>query len=181
MQPVWQRFAGSDRRSLTGVEETVQEVLREPERMASLVEGMRHADPAVNGPCADAAEKISAMLPEPLASHKKALLRLAMAQTSASVRWHLAQILPRLPLNRAERAGLSEILFEYLNHESALVKTFAMQSLADLAAGDERLTRTVLPAIEHLTENGTAAMRARGRKLLTRLRGQSSSRRSETQ
>ena len=43
-----------------------------------------------------------------------------------------------------------------------------MQALADLAEGDERLRRRVLPLTE-LTGTGTPAMRSRGRKLLARL------------
>ena len=117
----------------------------------------------------DKAEKISRERPEVLAPHKTKLIRLAGAAKEANARWHLAQILPRLPLTARERAGVSEILFEYLNDRSALVKTFSMQGLTDLARVDARLMPTVLPVIEHLTVHGTAAMRARGRKLLKSL------------
>jgi hypothetical protein len=41
-----------------------------------------------------------------------------------------------------------------------------MQALFDFAQTDPRLRKRILPILEFLTENGTAAMRARGRKLL---------------
>ena len=99
---------------------------------------------------------------------KKKLLAMANTATEAKMRWNLALALPKLPLTVSERAAASEILFEYLDDKSSLVKTFAMQGLADFAMQDKTMMAAVLPAIEHLTETGTAAMRARGRILLKR-------------
>jgi hypothetical protein len=44
-----------------------------------------------------------------------------------------------------------------------------MQGLADLAAKDAALKAKVLPLLRELTDIGTPAMRARGRKLLAGL------------
>jgi len=44
-----------------------------------------------------------------------------------------------------------------------------MQALADLAMRDELLLARVVPLIDRLTQTGTPAMRARGRKLLKQL------------
>jgi hypothetical protein len=59
----------------------------------------------------------------------------------------------------------------YLNDTSRIVKTFAMQALADLAEQDDGLRAPVIRQIEELTRSGSPAMQNRGRKLLAKLKG----------
>jgi hypothetical protein len=115
---------------------------------------------------ADAIEKASATHPELLQSHKRIILNKIATIPQQEVRWHVAQILPRLKLTPKERDHAASILFDYLEDKSSIVKTFAMQALFDFAQTDSRLRKRILPILEFLTTNGTAAMRARGRKLL---------------
>jgi hypothetical protein len=63
-----------------------------------------------------------------------------------------------------------DILLSYTNDRSSIVKTFAMQALADLARRDENLRQHVLWHIEELCMTGTPAMHARGKHLLPKLR-----------
>ena len=49
------------------------------------------------------------------------------------------------------------------------MKTLAMQGLADLAKQDPQMKPGVVEQIRVLTRSGTAAMKARGRKLLPEL------------
>ena len=81
----------------------------------------------------------------------------------------VAQMLPRLELSPAERRQALDILLGYLDDESKIVKTFAMQGLADLAWQDPQLRTEVLPVLVKLTASGSPAMRSRGRKLLMQL------------
>jgi hypothetical protein len=67
-------------------------------------------------------------------TYKRRLLELAATSIEKEVRWHLAQMLPRLNLERTDLRRIAEIMFGYLNDGSRIVKTFAMQALADLAA-----------------------------------------------
>ena len=57
----------------------------------------------------------------------------------------------------------------YLGDRSSIVKTFAMQGLAGLAMQDPEMKPEVVEQIRVLTRTGTAAMKARGRKLLAEL------------
>jgi hypothetical protein len=75
-------------------------------------------------------------------------------------------MLPRLRLTPKERNHAVAILFDYLEDKSSIVKTFAVQSLADFARQDWGLRARVVPILTHLTDTGTPAMRSRGRKLL---------------
>ena len=114
-------------------------------------------------------EKITAKRPELLQPFKTRLLAVAGESDQQEVRWHLAQMIPRLKLTRREHAVAVDIVFDYLRDRSSIVKTFAMQALADLASQDASLRAQILPLLEELTAIGTPAMRARGRKLLQHL------------
>jgi hypothetical protein len=76
---------------------------------------------------------------------------------------------PRLSLNATERGRVVEALTGYLDDQSSIVKTFALQGLADLAANEPSLTLAVTEKLREATRNGTAAMKARAGKLLLRM------------
>lgn len=78
-------------------------------------------------------------------------------------------MLPRVPLAATERDRAVAILIAYLGDESRIVVVNAMQALTELAEHDVDLRRRVHPLLERLVETGPPAVRARGRKLLTRL------------
>ena len=85
------------------------------------------------------------------------------------VRWHLAVTVPRLQLTVSERGRVVKLLQIYLGDRSSIVKTFAMQGLADLALQDPALQPIVTELIRSLARTGTPAMHARGRKILRQL------------
>jgi hypothetical protein len=78
-------------------------------------------------------------------------------------------MLPRLELNEDERKRVFRVLLSYLNDSSSIVRTFAMQVLADIARDSAALLPSVRQHLVELTITGTPAMKARGRKLLTSL------------
>jgi hypothetical protein len=160
---------GGDPRVLHGVSRVVDDVLHDPPLFGDLVAAMAHEDPVVRMRAADAAEKITRTNPAIGDAYKGALLVNASLVTQSSLRWHFAQIVPRLALCAEERREMVAVFKRYLNDDSAIVKTCAMQALADLALADPSLRRTVLPALRAATAGGTAAMRSRGTKLLAAL------------
>jgi hypothetical protein len=90
--------------------------------------------------------------------------------TEQELRWHLAQMVPRLRLSKQDRVRAASAFRLYLGDQSSIVKTSAMQAMADLASADDELMPEVKDLLTKLTGSGTAAMRARGRKLLRQLR-----------
>ena len=118
---------------------------------------------------ADALEKISREQSFLLRGYKTALLLLLGETIQKEVRWHLALILPRLPLTHSECLRIADVLQSYTLDQSSIVKTFATQGLADLTDQCASLRASVIDAIQVLTKTGTPAMRARGRKLLENL------------
>ena len=169
MEDVLKKLRGGDRRSIGRVAEVVEEVLRRPRLFPALLNGMRDGDPVVRMRSADAAEKISAKHPEYLQPHKQMLIEEVATIDQQEVRWHVAQMLPRLVVSTRERDLVLEILLDYLNDKSTLVKTFSMEALARLAERETNLRSRVIPLLEELAQTGSPAMRSRGRKLLRRL------------
>ena len=163
------KLRGADRRSIGRSEEVVCDVLAEPELFSALIEAMAASDPVVRMRAADAAEKITCRRPDLLVACKQRLLDDIAAAPQQEVRWHVAQMLSRLALTGSERERAVEILIGYLDDDSSIERTFAMQALADLAARDDALRDRVIPLLEHLVDTGTPAMRARGRKLVAQL------------
>ena len=160
------KLAGGDRRSLGHSAEVVAAVRRDPSLVPALALALEHPDPVVRGRAADALEKATRTQPAWLHPVKRTLLRAAQESRQAEVRWHLAQMLSRLALGRAERRTCVSILRTYLRDPSSIVRTFALQALADLAATDSSLRAEARATIESALAGGSPAMRARGRKLL---------------
>ena len=144
-------------------------VRREPARFRELVEGMHHDDELVRMRAADAAEKLTVTNPQWLQPFRWQLIRLAAQAEQQELRWHLAQMLPRLELSPRDRMIIAAILRRYLKDRSRIVKTFAMQALADLAMQDPQLRIPIRRLISVLTRTGSPSMRSRGRKLLLQL------------
>ena len=162
-------LSGGDRRSVGRSDSVVTTVLAQPALFRSLIQGMWDKDPIVRMRAADAAEKASLKKPELLRPFKAELLGLLAEANEQELRWHLAQMVPRLALTASERAQAASLLRTYLDDRSSIVKTFAMQALADLADADETLLPETIELLHQLTRTGTPAMRARGRRLLARL------------
>ncbi|MGB0034109.1 MAG: hypothetical protein WBP79_01385 [Candidatus Acidiferrales bacterium] len=172
MHAILKKLSGGDRRSIGRSNEVVAEVLARPALFRHVFDGLASENEVLRMRAADAAEKIAARRPELLRPFKRKLLALAGGTEQQEVRWHTALMIPRLDLTPRERGVAVDILFDYLRDRSSIVKTFAMHALADLASKDSSLLTKILPLLEELTEIGTPAIRARGRKILQHLNRQ---------
>jgi hypothetical protein len=171
MHPTLQKLKEADRRSIGRSNEVVSQVLATPRLFRVVFAGLFSNDVHVRMRSADALEKITALRPELLRTYKNKLICDVAATDQKEVRWHVAQMLPRLDLNEQERGRVYRILLTYLNDRSSIVRTFAMQALADIARDAPALLPAVRQHIAELTVIGTPAMKARGRKLLAELSG----------
>jgi len=164
------KLGGGDRRSIGRADEIAREVSSNPKLLLQVFEALWSADPIVWMLAADLLVKASREHPELLQPFKRKILKNVAAIDQQEVRWHVALMLPRLKLTAREKHWAVSILLDYLESKSSIVRTFAMQGLADLAIDDARFRLRMIPLFESLTANGSAAMRARGRKLLARLK-----------
>jgi hypothetical protein len=138
-------------------------------KVDQLIECLWDEDPGVSSRAADALERVSYHLPSILESWKAPLLGLLAEGTHKKLRWNLALIVPRLALTIPECRSVAETLQSWQQDASSIVKTCALQGLADLTRQDPSLLPSVVDLLRIHGRTGTAAMRARSRILLNRL------------
>lgn len=160
---------GSDRRSIGRSDEVVAAVLKDSKRFRELIACLWHEDSIVHMRAADGAEKVSAQRPRLLDRYKSQLLGLLAETDQIELRWHLAQMIPRLNLTAAERKRAVTALRQYLDDRSSIVRAWSLNALAELAKEDEALRSETKQLLEEASRSGTPAMKARARKLLKQL------------
>jgi hypothetical protein len=166
---------GGDRRTIGRSGQVAAMVSKDHRLFPNLIAGLWSEDPLVRMRAADAAEKVTRTHPELLRPHKKELLGLLAEakekekEKEQELRWHLTAMVPRLPLSPRERKLAASLLNGYLEDRSSIVRTFALQGLADLAQDDPGIRPGVIEVLRKAARNGTPAMKARSRKLLLRL------------
>jgi hypothetical protein len=170
MTDILKKLEGGDRRSIGQVAKVVDEVSGQPELFETVFKAMLVDDPIVRMRAADAIEKITANQPHYLQPYKDMLINQVANVNQQEVRWHVAQILPRLSLNHRERETAVEILFGYLQDKSKIVKTFSLQALAEFAQEDSSLRQRVVEVLEEMVQSGSPAIINRGKKLLAKLK-----------
>lgn len=160
---------GGDRRTIGRSDQVVAIVCKDPRLFAELIAGLWSEDALVRMRAADATEKVTRRNRELLRPYKKELLGLTIEAKEQELRWHLAVMVPRLVLNAKERQLATSLLNSYLVDRSSIVKTFALQGLADLAQDDPSIRPRVMEILRQAIRSGTPAMKARSRKLLIRM------------
>ena len=168
MNTVLDRLAGGDFRSIGGSNRVVQSALANPKIFPNIFAGLLHADPLIRMRAADAVEKITKIHPEWLQPFKRTLLQKVVLIEQQEIRWHVAQMIPRLNVTVQERNGIVQALFTWLNNkrESKIVRVMALQALFDLAKSDTHLKTKVIRRLRELVRTGAPSLRSRSRKLL---------------
>ena len=141
-------------------------VLEEPRLGSQLIECLWDEDEGVANRAADALETVAGEHPRMAQPWKEALLGLLVESRAIKLRWHLGLVVTQLKLTRPECRRVADVLTGWLDDRSSIVKTCAMQGLAELTLQDKSMKDEVLDLLRELTRSGTPAMRARGRHLV---------------
>jgi hypothetical protein len=158
-----------DRRTIGWSNQVAAVVSKDQRKFPALIAGLWSENSLVRMRAADATEKVTRKNPALLEPYKKELLGLMKEVKQQELRWHLAVMVPRLLLSANERRLATSILNRYLEDRSSIVKTFALHGLADLAKDDPDIRPTAVEILREATRNGTPAMKARSRRLLSSL------------
>jgi HEAT repeat protein len=167
------------------VKEASTLVRAQPRLAAHLVKLLFDEDSGVSQRAADALERITskssipsaaaATIERTLAREKDTILGLLMEARPEThpkkLRWNLALILGRLPLTVADCRRAAPVLYGWLDDSSSIVKTAALQCLADMTQFDPASVPAIVDLLRIHSRSGTAAMQARCRILLKRLEG----------
>jgi len=170
MSKILQKLRGDDLKSIGKADEVVQNILNDPSLFEEVFEGMLNKDPVIRMRSADAIEKVSVKHPEYLQPFKSKLINHVSKIEQQEVRWHVAQMFSYIKINKTERDKIIKILLSYIEtDESKIVKTFSMQTLADLAEKDGQIKPKIINLIKGMIKNGSPAIISRGKKLLKQL------------
>ncbi len=128
---------GGDRRSIGHSGEVVGLVLAQPELFDELIHYIIDEDPLVRMRAADAVEKLTAEHSDWLEPYVPLLLE-AGEINQKEVRWHVAQLLPRVRLASAQKQQATKMFREWHADpkNGNIVRVFALQALVDMNAAD---------------------------------------------
>jgi hypothetical protein len=171
MNQLLSQLSGGDLRSIGKTNQVVKRVLADKILFDDLFAGLLQDNPVIRMRVADAVEKITKINPEWLGPYKLIILKKLVLIENKEIRWHMAQIIPRLKLTKAERVRVSKILFEWLlnKKESKIVRVMALQSLADISANDNQLRKTLIEELREIGKSEAPSLKSRSKKILKQL------------
>lgn len=161
-----QHLKGGGHNSLGRANAAAAAAASDRKKFRELILAIWSSEPVIRMRAADAAEKASRTNPSLLEPFKAELLGLLRSEQQQEVRWHLAMMIPRLLLTSRERIAAAAIFREYLSDRSSIVRTCALQALYDLSRQEPALHEETELLLRTSLQSGTAAMKARARKLL---------------
>ena len=160
-------LALGDRRTIGDAPTVAEAVAADPARLPELVGCLFDEDAGVRMRAADALERVSRGNARPLDAFAEHLLTDAAAIEQAEVRWHLAQILPRLTLTDEQRGRAVALLGEWFEHSaSRIVQTSALQAMVDLAANEPDLRPVAADMLGRAMRSGVPSLAARAKRIL---------------
>jgi len=170
MTEILKKLIGGDLRSIGNVEEVISDVYKDESLFADVFDGMLSENALIRMRAADAIEKISRIKPAYLQSFKIRLINDVSQVEQQEVRWHVAQMLPRLELEKEEIPQIFNLLIHWIEiSNSRIVKVNSLQALADMAEKYTDLKPLVINKVEEIITSGSPAMVSRGKILIRKL------------
>lgn len=162
------RLRGGTRKTLGNSKAVAKEILAHPELLPELLTAFETQDRVLISRAADALEAVASANPKLIQPYKPLILTLLMQFDQWEVRAHVCLMLPLLKLTHAERQQAFDTMRPWLSDKSSIVRTFALQTMYDLAQHDPSLLDEALLHLQHALAKGTPAMRARARMILNK-------------
>jgi len=170
MGDILDKLKGGDLRSIGKADEVVVEILKDETLFAEVFQGVFNQEAVVRMRASDVLEKVSRIHPGYLQCVKRQLIEVVSNIEQQEVRWHVAQMLPRLELQANEIVEVLDILIGWLkNSKSNIVKVNSIQALADIAEQHNEYKLFVVRNIEEAMLGTSSAVINRGKKLLEKL------------
>jgi hypothetical protein len=115
----------------------------------------------------DAVEKITVRNPEYLKPHRAQLLNIIMSADHKELKWHIAQLVPRIDLNKKELHDVSHVLAYWAGNknESRLVRVNSLQGLYDLSLNRPELKENFIATLKLMEREAIPSIQARIRKI----------------
>jgi hypothetical protein len=167
-----EKLIGGDLRSLGNTGIIISEITSQ-KKFDELFGGLFDADRLVVMRAADAIEKITISHPEYLKSHKKQLFDLFQTASHIELKWHLAQLMPRLKLNKYETGIVWNTLTQWAMDKSGsrIVRVNSMQALFDIQKQYPELKKDFTDTISKMGRENIPSIVARIKKLRKEMEG----------
>lgn len=159
-------LGGGDYRSLGNTNAVVSKI-RDQDDFDELFGYLFHKDKLVAMRCSDAIEKITVNNPHFLIKHKKALLDLSDRPLTKELKWHLALLIPRLPLNPEEFGKCWEKLIHWAKDKtnSRIARVHSIQGLFEMLRTEPELIMDFNFTLTELEKEEIPSINARIRNL----------------
>ena len=159
-------LSGGDLRSIGGSAEVVG-LIHDQEDFDILFDFLYCGDRLIIMRAADAIEKISRNYTSYLDKYKLSLLGLLADATDKELKWHLAQLVPRLKINSDEKNNAFEIFKKWLlnENESKIVRANSIQALYELSCNSKALTKDFDEILVNIKKENIPSINARIKKL----------------
>jgi hypothetical protein len=115
----------------------------------------------------DAVEKVTIRDPEYLKPHRAQLLNILKSADHKELKWHIAQLIPRMDLSKKELHDVSHILVHWAGNknESRLVRVNSLQGLYDLSLNRPELKENFMATMKLMEREAIPSIQARVRKI----------------
>lgn len=155
-------LAGKDLRSI-GKSNAVILKIQNQNDFDCLFKNLNHPDRLVVMHAADAIEKLTFSKPLYLKKHKKKIIDLFNSAKNKELKWHLALLIPRLPLNIIEFGKAWDALTVWAKDKtnSRIVRVNAIQSLFEMTKYAPELTEDLHLTFLELEQENIPSINAR--------------------
>lgn len=171
MSQLLDRLTGGDLRSIGDADAVVAIVGDNQDCFDEVFQGFYSDNPVLRMRVSDVIEKSARRYPELLNKHTVAIVkRLPVWDEQQEVKIPLALMLGYLTLSKAQLPTVKKYLRKWLpDTRSRIVQVNCMHSLVDLGLKHGESREALINLVNEQMEKGSAAVKARGRKLLKKL------------
>lgn len=164
-------LAGGDLRSL-GKSKAVISGIKKQSDFDMLFERIFHKDRIAVMRAADIIEKVTINNPQFLSKHKLAIIALSETDMNKELKWHLAQLIPRLALNKTELSKAWSTLTKWVKNksDSRIVRVNAIQGLFELSKVENDLIKDLKLTLLEVEAENIPSINARIRIIRKQLR-----------
>jgi hypothetical protein len=163
---ILETLKGTDLRSAGNVDK-VKTFIKDQQGFDQLVAGLLSDDRVLVMRTADSIEKITRTNASYLQPHRSLLLSLLSEADHKELKWHLAQILTRVKLDKEEQKQVASKLRRWAldKSESRIVRVNALQGIFDLAMINPAFSKDLQDLLKTVEPEPVPSIRARIRKI----------------
>lgn len=155
---------GGDLRSDGFSPQVADLVIKQPQLLNDLLEGLDESDDIVRARTADALERVARVNPEPFMNSLTRFISVASNDPIPMVRWHMAMLLGDLIIFDEAVNDIQDTLEQLLKDNSPFVKSWAISGLTILGRKYPGRQAGIIKRIVPLNQDKSIAVRHRAQK-----------------